>query len=93
MASFANKPIDVVIDVRSRLEFWLGHIEGAVCIPVWKVATAVPQRTEIAKDARILVYCASGGRSAAAAEVLRKLGYDRVTDGGAFTEARARFTP
>ena len=37
---------------------------------------------------RILVYCASGARSAVAVGVLGSLGYRRVTDGGAMTTAK-----
>ena len=84
---YRGSPVDVVIDVRSRLEFWLGHLDGAVCIPVDVIATELPKRTEIAKNAKILVYCASGGRSAAAAAQLGSLGYTSVIDGGGVSQA------
>jgi phage shock protein E len=91
MPTFRQQPIDVVIDVRSRLEYWMGHLDGAQCIPVSTLAEALAARTDIAKDARILVYCASGARSAAAAGILRDLGYRRVTDGGGIAAAKAEF--
>jgi rhodanese-related sulfurtransferase len=93
MPSFRSKPIDFVIDVRSRLEFWLGHLAGATCIPVNKLAETVPKRGDITKDTRILVYCASGSRSAVAAGILKSLGYPKVIDGGGIGEARARYAP
>ena len=93
MPSFRSKPIDLVIDVRSRLEFWLGHLDGATCIPVDKVAEAVPKRGDVSKDTRILVYCASGSRSAVAAGILKSLGYRKVIDAGGIGEARTGFAP
>jgi rhodanese-related sulfurtransferase len=93
MPSYRRKPIDLVVDVRSRLEFWLGHLEGATCIPVGKVAEAIPKREGVTRDTRILVYCASGARSAAAAGILKSLGYRHVTDGGGMATARPDYAP
>ena len=92
MPTFRNKPIEFVIDVRSKIEFWLGHLKGATCIPVDRVAEEVPRLSGIAKDSRILVYCASGARSAAAAQTLRAAGFRRVTDGGGMSEASPHYT-
>ena len=75
--------------MRSRLEFWFGYLDGATCLPVAKLESAIAHRG-IPKDARILVYCASGGRSAAA-RMLTSLGYRRVTDGGALWAARPNY--
>jgi rhodanese-related sulfurtransferase len=53
--------------------------------------TSPYHRDEFDPDRRIILYCASGGRSALAADVMRQLGYARVAhlDGGikAWTEA------
>lgn len=91
MPTFRNKPIDVVIDVRSKVEFWLGHLPGAICLPVQSIAESLPATPEIAKDARILLVCASGARSASAAQILKSLGYTRVVDGGATASAREQY--
>ncbi|HEX8724451.1 MAG TPA: rhodanese-like domain-containing protein [Gemmatimonadaceae bacterium] len=85
---FRNKTVDVVIDVRSRLEFVFGHVPGAVCIPVQKVSGEALERRGIARDAGILVYCASGSRSAGAVQVLRQAGFTRAVDGGGLPEVR-----
>lgn len=85
MPTYRNKPIDHVIDVRTKLEFWLGHVKGAECIPVDRLEQALPQRAEIAMNARILLYCASGSRSAVAASMMQRLGYRHVVNGGAYT--------
>ena len=39
-----------------------------------------------AKDKTVLVYCASGGRSALSGKVLKEMGYDRVYNLGAFKD-------
>ena len=75
----------------SRLEFWLGHLDGAICIPVGGMGPALADRPEITTHSRILVYCASGARSAAAATELRALGFRNVVDGGAISAARREF--
>ena len=93
MPKFNNKPVDVVIDVRTRLEFWFGHLDGSKNIPVTRIETGIASESDVPKDARILVYCASGGRSAMAARKLRELGYTCVTDGGGITTARQGFKP
>ena len=93
MPTFHRKPVDAVIDVRSRLEFWMGHLPGAICIPVDALPDALADHPAITRDSRILVYCASGARSAAAAATLSSLGYHSVTDGGGIAAAREHFEP
>ena len=61
--------------------------------PVDVIATELPKRADIAKNAKILVYCASGGRSAAAAAQLGSLGYTSVIDGGGVSQAATKYTP
>ena len=39
-----------------------------------------------AKDKTVILYCASGGRSALAAKVLKDMGYDHVYNVGAFKD-------
>ena len=88
MPTFRGKPLDLVVDVRSHLEYWMGHLPGAVCIPVQKIAEELPRRDDVKPGSRILVYCASGARSASATEILKSLGYTRVMDGGGINDAR-----
>lgn len=91
MPRYRQKPVDAVIDVRSKLEYWLGHLPGAVCIPVQDLAERIAAQPGITKGSRILVYCASGARSAQAAQLLRQLGYTKVTDAGGIAAARPQF--
>ncbi|WP_404456380.1 rhodanese-like domain-containing protein [Virgibacillus necropolis] len=62
-----------LIDVREPQEFKKGHILGARNIPV----TQLKQRlVEIRKDKPVYLYCQSGSRSARAALLLNKKGYE-----------------
>lgn len=87
MPKFRNLPVDIAIDVRSKLEFFLGHLPGATHIPGDHLPDALAARPGIKKNSRILVYCASGARSAAAATRLGAAGYTRVVDAGGMSAA------
>jgi phage shock protein E len=89
---FRGAPVDLVVDVRSKLEFWTGHLPGAVCIPVETLPQGITDRAGVSPASRILVYCAGGKRSAAAAERLRAAGYPHVVDGGSLSDAREHFS-
>jgi phage shock protein E len=91
--TFRGAPVDVVVDVRSKLEFWMGHLPGAVCIPVDRLPGGLAEHAAVASDSRILVYCASGARSRIATRQLRAAGYQNVVDGGGISAAREHYTP
>ena len=67
-----------LVDVRTPMEWEAGHIEGAVLIPISELGGRL---REIPRDHPVVVYCASGGRSARAAALLGASGY-RVRDLG-----------
>src|SRR5213592_258763 len=76
----------VFLDVRERDEWDEGHIPGALHVPRGnlesRIENAVPDR-----GSRIVVYCASGARSAFATKTLEELGYvDVVNLAGGYTE-------
>tara|TARA_R110002072_G_scaffold203257_4_gene361262 strand:+ start:6645 stop:7187 length:543 start_codon:yes stop_codon:yes gene_type:complete len=62
----------LVIDVRTTQETDVGYIPGAMLLPIDQFET---RAGEIPKEGRKLVYCAAGGRSAAACEYLAREGY------------------
>ena len=66
-----------ILDVREPDEFSKGHIPKAINIPrgllEFKVGSAIPN-----KDAHIIAYCKSGGRSCLACSTLQELGYKNV---------------
>lgn len=90
MPTFRNRPVDAVIDVRSKLEFWMGHLPGATNVPVDRLPEGL-EGLGLTSKSRILVYCASGMRSAQAASVLKAAGYTQVVDGGGIAAASQDF--
>ncbi|HVE69387.1 MAG TPA: rhodanese-like domain-containing protein [Solirubrobacteraceae bacterium] len=79
----------VVVDLREPQEREAGTIPGAVHAPrgmlEFYADPASPyHRAEFNPAARIVLHCASGGRSALAADTLQQMGYTNVAhlDGG-----------
>ena len=71
-----NRP--VVVDVREQHEFEEGHIPGAVHVPRGHLETRI-EGTVRDRSQPVVLYCASGNRSAFAADTLqRQLGYEDV---------------
>lgn len=68
---------DVVLDVRSNMEYNLGHYPGAAHVPVAEIPTAIP-RLFPDKQTKILVYCNTGQRSRYAADLLQGMGYKQT---------------
>lgn len=67
-----------VLDVRTQDEYSSGHIRNAL-LADWTNPEEFQRRVSfIDKHKPLYVYCLSGGRSAAAAARLRKMGYEEV---------------
>ncbi|MFZ2539353.1 MAG: rhodanese-like domain-containing protein [Oscillospiraceae bacterium] len=76
-----NETDIIILDVRAQSEFDEGHIKNAILIPHTEIETvAVEKLTD--KDAKILVYCRSGKRSAVASKKLVEMGYTNILDFG-----------
>lgn len=85
-----------VIDVREPEEFAAGRVPGAVNIPRGVLEfqvdghPALNFRTDPHLSHRrepVILYCRTGGRSALAAEALRRLGFDRpLSLAGGYTQ-------
>lgn len=65
----------LVVDVRTPNEFEAGHIPGAVNAPVDQVRDVA---SSWSKDQPVIVYCATGARSANAAAYLAAQGFRKV---------------
>jgi rhodanese-related sulfurtransferase len=82
----------LVVDVRDAPELQAsGKVAGAVHVSrgmlEFRADPQSPYHDEnFAKDKTVLVYCASGGRSALAGKALKDLGYDRVYNLGGFKD-------
>ena len=66
----------VLLDIREANEWNLGHIPGAVFIPRGILETNI--EAQIPRDANVIMYCASGNRTALAAVTLGEMGYEKV---------------
>ena len=69
--------LGLLVDVREPGEGAAGHLPGATLLPrgvlEGKIEALAPD-----PDQPIVLYCGSGGRSALAAESLKRMGYGRV---------------
>lgn len=73
---------DFIIDVRTAEEYSMGHIDGAINVPVDQIGQQLAGVKGLKPGSTVLVYCRSGRRSAAAAQIMQQRGYTRVLDGG-----------
>ncbi len=92
-----------VIDVREQSEWDAGHVAGATLLPLGEVTERIGEVVPD-KDARLLLHCAVGARSARAAGRLAELGYTNLVSmkapigqwkeqGGQWEEPRQLLTP
>ena len=97
-----SDPEYVYLDVRSVPEFEAGHATGAINIPILHFAPgagmspnedfAAVVEAALAKDAKLVVGCKTGGRSARACEVMSQMGYTNVANvRGGFVGAMDNF--
>ena len=70
-----------ILDVRNEDEYYSGHIENSILIPVNDIEKEAENILKD-KDQKILVYCRSGNRSSQASKLLVKMGYTNVYDFG-----------
>ena len=82
----------VIVDVRDAPEVaQSGKVAGAVHIPRGMLEFRADPETpyhdqNLAKDKTVILYCASGGRSALSGQTLKELGYTDVYNVGSFKE-------
>ena len=73
-----NGDAPVVVDVREQQEFEQSHLPGAVHVPRGHLESRIEGAARDRSD-RVVLYCASGNRSALAAKTLQdELGYENV---------------
>jgi len=82
----SNEPL--IIDVRTEEEFSYGAYPGAINIPLDELEYRIDELGR--KDRKIILYCASGARSAYALQILRAYGFTNAENGGGLTRMMAR---
>lgn len=73
--SMINNPENVLIDVRSRKEYDIMHIQNAICIPIDKLRIC---ENEYRNKRNIIIYCSSGMRTKEAINILNSMGYTNL---------------
>lgn len=81
-----------VIDVRTPEEFAAGHLQGATNIDV--TAADFHERVgELDPGATYVLYCRSGSRAGAAAQMMAEMGFDDVVNAGGYDTLAAAGLP
>ena len=76
-----------ILDVRTKMENFMGKIEGSVNIPL----NQIPHHIEDIKAMQpVVIYCAAGVRSAQAVSYLKQEGLTEVYDGGGIDDLRQK---
>jgi len=74
-----------LVDVRSLAEFAAGNVPGSVNIPLDEIRQ---RAKELDPQRWVIVFCASGTRSAMARRRLKGLGFDKVLNAGSWRSLR-----
>lgn len=82
-------PADFVIDVRSKEEWDTGHAQQASHIPYEEIADRIDELVDD-KNAKIVLYCASGARASVAKKALEALGFKNVENAGGYDDLKER---
>ena len=82
-----NASPDYWIDVRTEAEYAESHLENAVNIPHDVIREQIAALTTD-KEAKIYLYCRSGGRAGIAMNHLQSMGYKNVRNVGGIADAR-----
>lgn len=77
----------IIIDNRTKAEYDIGHLEGAILIPHNEIQTTILDIVPD-KDTPIALYCKSGKKSGKALKYLQALGYNNATNYGGINEAK-----
>jgi phage shock protein E len=77
----------VVFDVRSAEEFQGGNLQDSINIPHTEISKKISEHVKN-KDAKIVLYCASGNRAGIAQKTLTGMGYTDVTNAGGYNDLK-----
>lgn len=81
----SNEPL--IVDVRTTDEFEYGAVPGAINIPLDEIQHRIEEFGN--KDKKIILYCATGARSAYAKQILNYYGYTNLENGGGISRMMA----
>ena len=70
----------IIVDVRSRFEFDMGHVPGSKNIPLEEISLHLNEFK--LQQTPVVLYCRSGNRSGMAVSILKQGGVVNVYNGG-----------
>ncbi|MBF4693932.1 FAD-dependent oxidoreductase [Fusibacter ferrireducens] len=79
----------LIVDVRTEEEYEYGAYPGAINIPLDELEYRASELQD--KDRKIILYCASGARSAYAVQILASLGFTNSENGGGLAKMMSRY--
>lgn len=88
-----KQPSRIIIDVREPIEYLLGHVSGAINLPPSKLISGAQDLSDVTKDTELVLYCASGSRSAMAINILRDQGFTNLINGINKDQVNAKYLP
>ncbi len=88
LKDYEATPNATLLDVRTPEEYQEGHIPNSKNVPLQTIETVSTLIKD--KETPIFVYCLSGGRSKQAATIIKKLGYQQVTNIGGISTYRGK---
>ena|SRR5690554_5063895 len=71
----------ILVDVRTQGEFASGCVKNSINIPLDRLSS---QLGKLKKDKTIVVFCASGIRSASAKSILNRNGFENIINAGSW---------
>ncbi|MDO4771456.1 rhodanese-like domain-containing protein [Porphyromonas sp.] len=76
----------ILLDVRTEDEYRKGKVGNSINIPINDLEIRL---SELPKDRPLIVYCASGGRSTIACQLLKEKGFDKIYNAKVWEEVSA----
>lgn len=77
----------IIIDVRTKNEYQMGHIKNSLNIPLNNLSN---HYSKLKKETPIITCCASGVRSSQAKNILKANGFLEVHNGGGWTRLNSK---
>ncbi|MBC8238176.1 MAG: rhodanese-like domain-containing protein [Helicobacteraceae bacterium] len=62
----------LIVDVRTPKEFQMEHVDGAINLPIEEI---MQNRVNLPKNKELILYCRTGSRRSASAQVLQRKGW------------------
>ena len=81
----------IIVDVREPQEYALGHVNGAINLPLSRFSEEIKRLEELSKDRELILYCQSGNRSGVAINILKSLGFTNLVNGINQTMVNSRY--